>query len=566
MDNQKDDNPFDDLPFGPTDEPVPAPSPAPEPQPVAPAPEPPPEPTPEPEPVPTPVPAPAPPVMEPVSYTPPAGVDFSRDMPQDPEAEVSVLGAMMLDDRVIPDVMVEIDESDFYRDSNRYVFRACVQLHEDARGVDTVLIRDWLEREGLLDKVGGSTALTEILDKVPTAAHAVHYARIVRDMALRRNMVLAAERLQRRARQFDKGDAVQILGEAAEGLRRATERQSEPPVMLSWKGLNYMDLKMPISLVGEHLISRGNPEGHRAGHYVMVAGAPKLGKSIVVSDLVLCGARGHGEWCGFPINRRFRSLVLSREGGLALMKMRLDTMAVDYSPEELDQIVIPNPLPDIDLSNPASEPLLIRMIREAKADLVVIDPLVFFMKVEDENDNAEATAILKRLERIRTETGCAIVLVHHTAKGGKDDKKNGYRARGAGAWFGGADLSIILEPPASDAAGFLMVWDSRWTEKPPTLFATRGEDLHTMVKDVSEHNDEEKQKRAEEAKKVVLASVLDLLSRKGAMLLQDIADHFKTTVRTMNRRRTGHEDKIETYRDAKNRAWWCLPGQRPKGD
>ena len=100
-----------------------------------------------------------------------------------------------------------------------------VTLYDSGKGVDSVLLGEELRRRGDLEAVGGTETLVGILDRVPTAAHAVHYAGIVRDMALRRGIISAADKVTRAA--FDGDAAGRDLLDEAEASFFALDRDSE---------------------------------------------------------------------------------------------------------------------------------------------------------------------------------------------------------------------------------------------------------------------------------------------------------------------------------------------------
>lgn len=115
-----------------------------------------------------------------------------RTLPQNLEAEVSVLGGALLNNQVLDAVSESVDPEDFYRESHGHIFRCMQELANRAEPIDLVTLAEELRRQGLLDRVGGTPYLASLLDAVPTAAHAPQYARIVREKALLRKLIQAA--------------------------------------------------------------------------------------------------------------------------------------------------------------------------------------------------------------------------------------------------------------------------------------------------------------------------------------------------------------------------------------
>jgi replicative DNA helicase len=117
---------------------------------------------------------------------------FDRKPPYSPEAELSVLGGMLID----PDAMVRVieilDDSMFYREGHRRLFRAMVRLWERGDVLDAVTLSAELKNAGDCETVGGAAYLAQLLDAVPTAANIEYHARIVREKGVLRRLVEAA--------------------------------------------------------------------------------------------------------------------------------------------------------------------------------------------------------------------------------------------------------------------------------------------------------------------------------------------------------------------------------------
>lgn len=112
--------------------------------------------------------------------------------PQNLEAEAGVLGSILLDNNVIPDVLLACGADDFYRDAHRLIFLAIRDMFEAGRPIDAVTLNDELTRRDEIVRIGGADYLAEILAGVPHAANAKYYAQIVRQKAVTRGLVEAA--------------------------------------------------------------------------------------------------------------------------------------------------------------------------------------------------------------------------------------------------------------------------------------------------------------------------------------------------------------------------------------
>jgi replicative DNA helicase len=112
-----------------------------------------------------------------------------RVPPHDLQAEESLLGAMMLSAAAIGEVTGTVTASDFYKPAHGHVFDAIHTLYAGGQPADAVTVADELRRAGLLDAVGGTGALAQILASTPATANAGRYARIVEDYSLLRRLI-----------------------------------------------------------------------------------------------------------------------------------------------------------------------------------------------------------------------------------------------------------------------------------------------------------------------------------------------------------------------------------------
>lgn len=135
--------------------------------------------------------------------------------PQNIEAEQALLGSLLIDKDAIVRISEILRSVNFYRtDTHGLVFEAIQSLFEKREPIDLVTVTEELKRQGVYDKIGGSAYLTSLVNIVPTSAHIEHYAKIVKDHAVRRNLIAQATSLIQKA--YDETAAVEELLEEAE--------------------------------------------------------------------------------------------------------------------------------------------------------------------------------------------------------------------------------------------------------------------------------------------------------------------------------------------------------------
>ena len=119
----------------------------------------------------------------------------ARTPPHDLDAEVGVLGSMLLSMEAVHLARERLSPDSFYSLAHRDIFEAILAVADAHNTVDFILLRDELARRDKLDKVGGTAYLVELTEAVPTSANVEHYIEIVRRHALRRQLIRTAEKI-----------------------------------------------------------------------------------------------------------------------------------------------------------------------------------------------------------------------------------------------------------------------------------------------------------------------------------------------------------------------------------
>jgi len=227
--------------------------------------------------------------------------EFERTPPQALEAEMSVLGGMLLSKDAIADVIEIIKSGDFYRPAHQTVFDAIVDLYGRGDPADAVTVMAELTRLGELARIGGGPYLHSLVASVPTAASAGFYARIVRDSAVLRRLVEAGTRIVQLGYAGKGGDVDDLVDRAQQAIFEVTERRtSEDYIPLG-------DLLQPTLLEIEAIGARdgtmhGVPTGFadldtltnglHGGQLVILAARPAIGKCVSYDTVITNAATG----------------------------------------------------------------------------------------------------------------------------------------------------------------------------------------------------------------------------------------------------------------------------------
>lgn len=156
--------------------------------------------------------------------------DGGRIPPQDVIAEKSLLGAIMLDENVLPEVVTIIKPTDFYEQKHVTIFNAMINLYDSHRPIDLLTLTDELKSLKKLKEIGGAVYLTELSNFVPVASHAKAYAEIVRKAATKRRLIRAGTEIANKAYESDAmidelvGKAEQELFEVSDNIIRSDYR------------------------------------------------------------------------------------------------------------------------------------------------------------------------------------------------------------------------------------------------------------------------------------------------------------------------------------------------------
>src|SRR5437867_179903 len=149
---------------------------------------------------------------------------LERTLPHNIDAEKSVLGAILVNNENYYRVLETLKPEDFYLDAHRVIYRKMVELIENSKAIDLITIQEELVRASQLEAAGGITYLASLLDGIPHLVHIEHYIEFIREKALLRQMVNAANKIM--AECFDQAEpAEEILDRAEQSLFDLSERR-----------------------------------------------------------------------------------------------------------------------------------------------------------------------------------------------------------------------------------------------------------------------------------------------------------------------------------------------------
>jgi replicative DNA helicase len=235
--------------------------------------------------------------------------------PQNIEAEMAVLGSMLLNETAIHEVIEIIDESHFYKEGHRKIFASIINLYNQNKPVDIITLTDELKRLNALDEVGGVSYLTALVNAVPTSANVRNYARIVKEKSVLRLLIHRATQII--AESYNEESNVdELLDRAEKTIFEIADKKVEGN-FLSIKELVtdaveridklYQNKSQVTGLPSGFIDFDRKTAGFQPSDLIIIAGRPSMGKSA----FALCIANHIGVVEKIPL--AFFSLEMSKE-------------------------------------------------------------------------------------------------------------------------------------------------------------------------------------------------------------------------------------------------------------
>ena len=246
--------------------------------------------------------------------------------PHSIEAEQSILGGLLIDNKAIDRIAGQVSASDFYRNDHRIIFTHISKLIDNNDPADIVTVAESLEQNAELTKVGGVAYLGLVAENTPTASNISGYAKIVRERSIMRNLVEVGSDIVESAFSPQGKDAQQLLDESESKIFQIADAGTS-------EKLGFIDIKELLPKAAQRIDDlyqlddpngvTGVPSGYsdldqktaglQPGDLIIIAGRPSMGKT----SLALNIAEHVGMEAGLPV------AIFSMEMGAAQLTMRL---------------------------------------------------------------------------------------------------------------------------------------------------------------------------------------------------------------------------------------------------
>jgi replicative DNA helicase len=207
--------------------------------------------------------------------------------PQSLEAEVSVLGGVLLENEALNRVLEVVNEGDFYREVHRQIFSAILYLYERNEPADLITLSEALKKRDALEAVGGVEYLNFLVSSVPTAANIAYYAKIIKEKSILRKLINRATEIVSQG--YGDSGAVDDLLDRAERLIFEISEDRFRPSFFPIKDIIKASFKTIEKLYEKRQLITGVPTGFtklddltsglQPSELIIVAGRPSMGKT-----------------------------------------------------------------------------------------------------------------------------------------------------------------------------------------------------------------------------------------------------------------------------------------------
>ncbi len=251
----------------------------------------------------------------------------SKPLPQNLEAEQSVLGSVLIDSSAINQVLEILGTDDFYKEAHRKIFGAMIELDSASKPIDVLSLYEYLKSQGqLLEDVGGSSYITYLPEVVPSVLNVGYYAKIVKEKAMLRKMIETASVITREAQSEDV-DIEEFVERSEQSILDVAQNKVRPSFYDS-KELTARALEIveTMHLRKEHVtgIATGFQKldyitsGFQPSDLIVLASRPGLGKTSLSLDVAVHAAVEGGHSVGiFSLEMTKEQLILRMLSGMS---------------------------------------------------------------------------------------------------------------------------------------------------------------------------------------------------------------------------------------------------------
>lgn len=362
----------------------------------------------------------------------------TRGMPNNVDAEASVLGSILIDGKAADIIIPMLKAEDFYLSQNRLIFEAMKQLQMESKPIDTVSVCDALELKGQLDEVGSIAYLSELAEGVVSAANGEYYASIIKRDSLTRKVIEAGNDIAKFGYECQDGkDAL----ENAEKLVYAIAEQSSEKALVKVDDAAALALKTiqdaQTGNVPKNTIYIDFPSfdqkthGLKPGEMVLIAARPSVGKTAFALNIAANVALNHGKKVAI-FSLEMPADLLAKRMLAYISKVESNKMNTRGGLTQTDYKKLYNGyrallasdiyIDDYSMNGPSDVLSKCRRLKREKGlDLVIIDYLQLMTAQKNgrsaESRQVEVSDMSRKMKIYAKELECPIILLSQMSRG-----------------------------------------------------------------------------------------------------------------------------------------------------
>jgi replicative DNA helicase len=256
--------------------------------------------------------------------------------PHDIEAEEAVIGSLLIDPDAILKVAVSLNSEDFFSETNRVIYQACLALYQRNEVINQITVAHELMRQDKLEQIGGAAFLSHLISNVPTSLHAEYYAQIVSNAAVMRRLIAAAAQIE--ALGYEASPEVEASLNKAEDILFQVRMRREPRDFMPIRDAlgQYFEEAGPPTVQEEgeipHVLTAFTAlddflGGLQRSDLIVLAARPSLGKTSLALNIARNAAINQKACialCSLEMSREaVVQRLLSSESGVDSRKVRL---------------------------------------------------------------------------------------------------------------------------------------------------------------------------------------------------------------------------------------------------
>ena len=392
---------------------------------------------------------------------------LKKTPPHSPEAERTVLGGILANNQNLNVVLSLISPDDVYKDAHVKILERMIALIDRDLPVDLVSLGEECQRAGILEEVGGASYLASLMDGVPRSLNVEYYARIIKEKALLRRLILSSARTI--SESYDQREEADVLLNEAQAAIIEIAEQRIKPGFLPLKALTGPTLGIIEELARRRDAVTGVPTGFRSldnltsgfhnSEFIVVAARPSMGKTALCLNIAQhVGTRTDYAAGFFSMEMAKEQIVirmLCAEAGLDIQKVRKGFISerevekLRLAGETLGQArVFLDETPALTVMEMKSKARRLKM--ERNLDILFID-YIQLMRTGGrfENRNQEMSFISRSLKELAKEIQIPVVGISQLSRapekrGGREQRPLLSDLRESGAIEQDADVVIFI--------------------------------------------------------------------------------------------------------------------------